>query len=69
MKNMLGALPASFVFHYLMLQVAVGTRNLITMLQAGKRPQPEDIHPAYLGYFHRKRINGNAWDASVREAE
>ncbi|CAM9674587.1 unnamed protein product [Sphacelaria rigidula] len=25
--------------------------------QEGKRPKPEDIHPAFLGYFHRKKFS------------
>ncbi|CAM9441219.1 unnamed protein product, partial [Scytosiphon promiscuus] len=33
---------------------------------AGKRPQPEDIHPAFMGYFHRKRSLKEAFDPAVR---
>eukprot|EP00752_Nemacystus_decipiens_P008302 g7422.t1 len=34
--------------------------------QAGKRPHPEDIHPAFLGYFHRPRSPKAAWNPTVR---
>lgn len=34
-------------------------------MQAGKRPHPEDIHPAFLGYFHRPRSPNAAWDPVV----
>lgn len=33
--------------------------------QTGKRPQPEDIHPAFLGYFHRRRSDRGSRDPMV----
>lgn len=37
----------------------------VMALQAGKRPHPEDIHPAFLGYFHRPRSPKAAWNPTV----
>ncbi|CAM9873724.1 unnamed protein product [Ectocarpus sp. 6 AP-2014] len=37
-----------------------------SLLQVGKRPHPEDIHPAFLGYFHQRRSPKGAWDPALR---
>lgn len=42
-----------------MFAVLGGTR------QAGKRPRPEDNHPAFVGYFCRRRGRDGTFDSSV----
>ncbi|CAM9150534.1 unnamed protein product [Ectocarpus sp. 12 AP-2014] len=37
-----------------------------SLVQVGKRPHPEDIHPAFLGYFHQRRSPKGAWDPALR---